>query len=50
MLGEAEIQDMIDQDNGAEATCHFCGQVYQADRQQLGSLITELRTELQSEV
>src|ERR671933_1844371 len=26
MLGEAELQDMIEKDNGAEATCHFCGE------------------------
>ena len=23
MLGEAELQDMIEKDDGAEATCHF---------------------------
>ena len=27
-LGEAEIQDMIKEDHGAEAICHFCGNKY----------------------
>lgn len=43
MLGEAELQDMIDKDNGAEATCHFCGEVYQASSAELAQLIEELR-------
>jgi molecular chaperone Hsp33 len=45
ILGEAELQDMIAQDNGAEATCHFCNTVYQADSQALHRLIDELRSE-----
>ncbi len=45
MLGEAELQDMIEKDNGAEATCHFCGEVYQASSHQLAQLIEDLRTE-----
>jgi len=44
-LGEAELQDMIIKDAGAEATCHFCNAVYQADSQQLAQLIEELRGE-----
>ncbi|MFA1822714.1 Hsp33 family molecular chaperone HslO [Virgibacillus oceani] len=27
-LGNEEIQQMIDDDHGAEATCHFCNEVY----------------------
>lgn len=27
-LGEAEVQDMIKEDHGAEAVCHFCGNKY----------------------
>ncbi|GAA0452731.1 Hsp33 family molecular chaperone HslO [Alkalibacillus silvisoli] len=27
-LGSEEIEDMIEKDGGAEATCHFCNQVY----------------------
>ncbi len=45
MLGEAELQDMIDQDEGAEAICQFCGEVYQADETQLAQLISDLQIE-----
>ena len=43
MLGEEELQDMIDEDDGAEATCHFCGEVYQANSEELAQLIEDLR-------
>lgn len=43
LLGEAELQDMIEKDNGAEATCHFCGEVYKANIDQLEQLIDELK-------
>ncbi len=45
ILGEAELQDMILKDEGAEATCHFCNAVYKADGQQLAQLIEELHGE-----
>ncbi|MBV8884281.1 MAG: Hsp33 family molecular chaperone HslO [Chroococcidiopsidaceae cyanobacterium CP_BM_RX_35] len=45
MLGEAELQDMIEKDHGAEATCHFCGKVYQASSDELAQLIVDLRAE-----
>jgi molecular chaperone Hsp33 len=45
LLGEAELQDMIEKDNGAEATCHFCNKIYQADAKRLIELIEELRAE-----
>lgn len=45
ILGEAELQDMIEKDNGAEATCHFCGQVYKANSNQLEKLILDLQAE-----
>jgi len=45
MLGEAELQDMIEKDDGAEATCHFCGEVYQASSDALAQLIEDLRAE-----
>ncbi|HEY9845091.1 MAG TPA: Hsp33 family molecular chaperone HslO [Candidatus Caenarcaniphilales bacterium] len=45
MLGEAELQDMIEKDNGAEATCHFCGEVYQASSHELEQLIFALQSE-----
>jgi len=43
MLGVDELQDMIEKDDGAEATCHFCGEVYQADSDKLASLIDDLK-------
>lgn len=46
MLGEEELQDMIDEDDGAEATCHFCGEVYQANSEELAQLIEDLRAEV----
>lgn len=45
ILGETELQDMIEKDNGAEATCHFCNEVYQANSDELAQLISELRAE-----
>jgi molecular chaperone Hsp33 len=45
MLGEAELQDMITKDNGAEATCDFCGTVYQASSDHLAQLIVDLQAE-----
>jgi molecular chaperone Hsp33 len=45
MLGEAELQDMIEKDEGAEATCQFCGEVYQATKEELNQLIEDLRAE-----
>ncbi|AFY67373.1 Hsp33 family molecular chaperone HslO [Geitlerinema sp. PCC 7407] len=48
MLGEAELQDMLEQDRGAEATCHFCAEVYRATEADLERLLSDLRTESQS--
>ena len=45
MLGEAELQDMIEKDEGAEAICQFCGEVYQANETQLTQLIADLRNQ-----
>ncbi|MEL6495379.1 MAG: Hsp33 family molecular chaperone HslO [Cyanobacteria bacterium J06623_7] len=45
MLGEAELRDMIEKDEGAEAICQFCGEVYQANESQLTQLIADLRNE-----
>ncbi|NMG11679.1 Hsp33 family molecular chaperone HslO [Brasilonema sp. UFV-L1] len=50
MLGEAELQDMIVKDNGAEATCHFCGTVYQASRDDLAQLVADLQAEASAKV
>lgn len=43
LLGEAELRDMIETDQGAEATCHFCGEIYKANIDQLEQLIDELQ-------
>ena len=45
ILGEDELQDMIAKDNGAEATCDFCGEVYRASSDQLTQLIADLQAE-----
>jgi molecular chaperone Hsp33 len=45
MLGTAELQDMIEKDDGAEATCEFCGEVYQATSDHLAQLIEDLHSE-----
>ncbi|MDJ0733664.1 MAG: Hsp33 family molecular chaperone HslO [Nostocaceae cyanobacterium] len=45
MLGKAELQDMIIEDDGAEATCDFCGTVYQASSYHLTQLIDDLQAE-----
>ena len=43
-LGEAELLDMIEKDGGAEATCEFCGEVYQATDEHLSELVQELQS------
>ncbi len=43
MFGIDELKDMIEKDNGAEATCEFCGEVYQASQQDLTQLIQDLQ-------
>ena len=43
MLGEAELRDMIEKDEGAEAVCQFCAAVYQANESQLTQLIADLQ-------
>lgn len=45
LLGEDELIDMIEKDEGAEATCNFCNEVYQADRHHLEALIKDIRGE-----
>lgn len=48
MLGQDELQDMIEKDDGAEATCDFCGEVYQATSLQLEQLIDELQAQAEA--
>ena len=47
MLGEDELQDMIEKDNGAEATCHFCNEIYHTNSDQLAQLIDDLQQDRQ---
>jgi len=37
-LGNEEIQSMIDEDHGAEASCHFCNEVYHFTESELEAL------------
>ncbi|HEY9825336.1 MAG TPA: Hsp33 family molecular chaperone HslO [Stenomitos sp.] len=45
ILGEAELEDMIEKDNGAEATCDFCNEVYKVSRTELEQIVDELKAE-----
>lgn len=45
MLGQTELKDMIEKDDGAEVTCDFCGEVYHVDANQLYQLIAELNAQ-----
>lgn len=40
-LGEKELQEMIDEDHGAEAVCHFCRSEYHFSEAELKELIEE---------
>lgn len=40
-LGNNEIQTMIDEDHGAEATCHFCNEKYQFSEADLRDLLVD---------
>ena len=42
LLGEAELRDMIEKDNGAEATCDFCNETYRVPKEGLEDLITAI--------
>ena len=42
LLGKDELEDMIITDKGAEATCEFCGEIYQVSEQKLAELVGEL--------
>ena len=45
ILGKEELEDMIIKDDGAEAICEFCGEVYQASSDDLAQLIVDLQTD-----
>jgi len=42
LLGQAELEEMIQDDRGAEATCEFCSTVYQASEGELAELLSKL--------
>lgn len=42
-LGVQEIQEMIDEDGGAEAQCHFCLEKYHYNQQELEGFINEIK-------
>lgn len=44
-LGIQEIQEMIDEDGGAEAQCHFCLEKYDFDKQELEGFIDEIKAQ-----
>ncbi|AZB71345.1 Hsp33 family molecular chaperone HslO [Synechococcus elongatus] len=44
IFGAPELRDMIAKDQGAEATCEFCSEVYQASVEELEGLISDLET------
>ena len=37
-MGEEEINDMIEKQNGAEVTCHFCNKIYRFSAEELKTL------------
>lgn len=42
-LGVQELQEMIDEDGGAEAQCHFCLEKYQFSQEELEGFIREIK-------
>ena len=44
LLGQDELQDMLEKDGGAELTCHFCNTQYQVSADELQELISTLST------
>lgn len=43
-LGEGELRDMLEQDEGAELRCHFCNNLVTFDREALQRLLIEARS------
>lgn len=41
-LGKEEIINMIEEDHGAEVTCHFCNEVYHVTEDELRTLLSEI--------
>ncbi|MED3662421.1 Hsp33 family molecular chaperone HslO [Ureibacillus sp. FSL K6-8385] len=47
-LGIQEIQEMIDEDGGAEAQCHFCMEKYYFSKEELEGFIREIQAKNES--
>lgn len=45
ILGAVDLKEMIAEDKGAEAKCHFCSETYHASTAQLEHLLSELTQE-----
>ena len=43
-LGVGEIQEMIDEDGGAQAQCHFCLETYEFNKEELKGFINEIQS------
>ncbi len=43
LFSQAELQEMIQDDQGAEATCEFCSTIYRASKGELTELLSELQ-------
>lgn len=42
-IGVDDLQHLIDEDHGAEVVCHFCGEKYHFDEEELQGLIDEIK-------
>ena len=43
-LGVGEIQEMIDEDGGAQAQCHFCLETYEFNKEELKGFVNEIQS------
>lgn len=44
-IGETEFRQLIEEDNGAELSCHFCNKKYYFTREELEKLLAEAKAE-----
>lgn len=40
-LPKKDLEEMIEQDKGAEAVCHFCGKKYEFNEEELTKIMNE---------
>lgn len=43
LLGKEDIQELIDEDHGAEVVCHYCNEVYDFSEEELEALLSEAK-------